>query len=64
MTYPDSMSAPAVKYEVTGVDVYGKRFKKVYLDPRWAFGINLWRGSVWERDVATGKRRLLKRVDN
>ena len=55
----------AVKYEkyiVTGVDRNGKRFRKEFSEPRWAFGINLWRGSVW--GLLNGKRKLLNRVYN
>jgi hypothetical protein len=49
-------------YIVTGVDVRGKRFRLQYTNIRWALGINLWRGSVWE--VSNGKRKLIKRVYN
>jgi len=50
-----------LKYHVTGVDRYGKRFKLIY--SRWidAAGINLWSGSVW-MVFPNGKRKLLKRV--
>jgi len=51
-----------VFYDVTGVDVYGKRFLLRYSDIRWAMGINLHRGSVWK--VTNGKRKLLRRVFN
>jgi hypothetical protein len=51
-------------YEVTGVDVYGKRFKLVYTSYMMAMCINLWRGSVWERSCATSPRKLIKRVWN
>jgi len=47
-------------YHVTGVDVYGKRFKIVTDNAIHAFGINLFRGSVWEVDK-NGKRKLLRR---
>ena len=50
-------------YIVTGVDRDGRRFKKQYSEPRWAFGINLWRGSVWGM-LKNGKRKLLRRVYN
>ena len=50
-------------YHVTGVDVSGKRFKIVTNNAVKAFGINLYRGSVWF--VSEGKpRKLLKRVFN
>ncbi len=55
-------SANYSKYVVTGKDVYGKRFIRVYDNPYWAFGINLRSGSVWGVSVQTGKRVLLKRV--
>ncbi len=50
------------KFIVTGVDVYGKRFRLEYTKPQWAFGINLFSGSVWGVCKRTGKRKLLKRV--
>ena len=40
-----------------------KRFVKNYNESVWAFGINLWRGSVWGV-LPGGKRKLLKRVYN
>ena len=49
-------------YIVTGVDTYGKRFRKEYSEPQWAFGINLFQGSVWGVCKRTKKRKLLKRV--
>ena len=52
-----------IEFHVTGVDCNGSRFKRVYSEPRWAFGINLWQGSVWGV-TDTGKRKLLKRVYN
>lgn len=51
------------RYEVTGVSVHGKRFKIVTTNYLYARGINLYRGSVWER-LPNGKRRLLWRVWN
>lgn len=52
-----------IKFIVTGVDRSGKRFKLTYDKPLWAFGINLWRGSVWGL-LESGKRELLNRVFN
>ncbi len=53
---------------VTGVDVYGKRFRfnfnSSYPSALYAFNINLFSGSVWGVCVKTGKRKLLKRVCN
>ncbi len=49
------------EFHVTGQEVHGPRFRLVYTDPQWAFGINLWRGSVWGV-LPTGKRELLKRA--
>ena len=46
---------------ITGEDRMGKRFKMEYLEPQWAFGINLWRGSIWGVSKETGKRKLLRR---
>jgi hypothetical protein len=53
------------EYHVTGVTRDGKRFKRIYgaENARYAFGINLWRGSVW-RVPTIGKRQLVKRVWN
>lgn len=50
------------KYHVTGVTVYGKRFKIVTENPHYALGINLYRGSMWL--VRNGKRRLVRQVSN
>ena len=51
-------------YHVTGVDVYGKRFKIVTSNPMHALGINLWRGSVWQIKAGQKKRRKIKEVWN
>jgi hypothetical protein len=51
-------------FHVTGVLVNGRRFKSQYTNPRYAFGINLYRGSVWGIRKDNGKRQLLKRVWN
>jgi hypothetical protein len=48
------------KYLVIGRDTRGKKFRLVYSDIRWALGINLWDGRVWE--VSNGKRKLIKEV--
>ena len=50
-------------YIVTGVDVYGKRFRMGFASEQMAMGINLWNGSVWW-ESESGKRTLLKRVYN
>ncbi len=50
------------KYIVTGVDVYGKRFRLEYKSFDMAFRINLYSGSVWGVCKCSGKRELLKRV--
>lgn len=51
------------KYKVTGVLRNGRRFPaKVYEKPQWAFGINLWSGSVWGYNKSKRKWELLKRV--
>lgn len=47
-------------YHITGVDRSGKRFKIVTTNRIHAFGINLWRGSVWK--IVDGHRKLLRRV--
>jgi hypothetical protein len=51
------------KYHVTGVDVYGKRFKIITTNWYHADGINLFNGSVWAVDTK-GRRKLVKRVKN
>ena len=52
------------EFHVTGREAAsGRRFRLIYKDPKWAFGINLWCGSVWGV-LPTGKRKLLKRVYN
>ena len=50
-------------YKVTGVDRYGKRFKIETSNRMHAFGINLWRGSVWEFQK-NNKWKLVRRVYN
>jgi len=50
------------KYDVTGVDVYGKRFSRRYNKWSWAQGVNLYRGSKWL--VRGGRRYLIARVYN
>jgi hypothetical protein len=52
-----------VTYEVTGVTVNGKRFKIRTSNRMHAYGINLYRGTVWER-LSNGHRRILRRVWN
>jgi hypothetical protein len=50
-------------YEVTGVDRAGKRFKICTDNLIHAMGINLWRGTKWER-FPNGKRKVICRVFN
>ena len=51
------------KYKVTGTLRNGRRFPaKVYTNPHQAFGINLWKGSVWGLNKKTKKWELLDRV--
>ena len=50
-------------YKVTGVTVHGKRFKIETSNRIHAFGINLWRGSVWKLQK-NNKWKLLQRVYN
>lgn len=56
-------TAHVKRYEVTGVDRNGKRFKIVTGAWQHAAGINLWRGSKWlvRHD---GKRELIQRTVN
>lgn len=51
-----------MRYEVTGTDRGGKRFKISTTILAYALSINLWRGSVWE--VVDGKRTRIKEVWN
>jgi hypothetical protein len=51
-------------YIVTGILTNGRRFKAIHTKSyKHAMGINLYRGSVWERQ-SDGSRKLLKRVWN
>lgn len=52
-----------MSYEVTGVTVRGKRFKRTFQSLAHARMINLYRGTVWER-MSNGRRRVLWRVWN
>ena len=47
-------------FKVTGVDVYGKRFRIETDNGMYAWGINLHKGSVWLK--VNDKWRLIKRV--
>ena len=49
-------------YLVTGVDRYGRRFRRTC--PSWAYanGINLWRGSRWL--LRNGRKYRINRVLN
>ena len=49
------------KYKITGVDRDGKRFRIFTDNQVHAFGINLWKGSVWILDNQ-GRYRLAVRV--
>lgn len=52
------------KYHITGVDIYGKRFKVITSNPYHALGINLWRGTVWQLKNGASQRKAIKRVYN
>ena len=52
-----------VSFVVTGVTVRGSRFKIETENHIHAFGINLYRGTVWGV-LSTGKRKVLRRVFN
>ena len=51
---------------ITGTETNGKRFRIQYGPnaARFAFAVNLFRGSVFGVRIADGKRELLKRVSN
>jgi hypothetical protein len=55
--------SPFVSYHVTGTDARGRRFRTATRNAVHAFGVNLWRGSVWGV-LPTGHRKLLRRVYN
>lgn len=57
------MADDVARYEVTGVDRNGKRFKIVTDSWPHARGINVWRGSKWlvRHD---GRRELIQSVFN
>lgn len=54
-----------VSFDVTGVDMWGRRFRMTYNSDKpgfyTAFGINLFKGSVWGV-LPNGTRKLLRRV--
>lgn len=60
---PRSRCELAPTYVVTGRLFNGKRFRCTTASRMHAFGIALWRGSVWVI-LPTGKRKRLKRVAN
>ena len=51
---------------VTGLDRKGRRFRLSYGQDaaRFAFAINIWRGTVWGVRIKDGKREQLKVVLN
>ena len=51
------------KFVITGVDVYGKRFKIVTESRTHMHGINLYRGTKWVEEE-DGKRKMIVRVYN
>lgn len=51
-----------VTYVVTGKTPSGRRVKIITTSRMYAFGINLWRGSVWV--LQNGKRKRIKLVNN
>jgi len=57
-----------MRYDITGIDVNGRRFSFSTINYTHAMGYNLWRGSVWkvtkEIGTKTVKRELIKRVIN
>ena len=54
-----------VTYRVTRILTNGRRFKAIVTNSyHYAMGINLYRGSVWEKTATGGKWRLIKRVWN
>jgi len=59
---PTSPENRPVTYVVTGKLFNGRRFKITTASRMHAFGINLWRGSIWV--ISGGKRKRLKRVSN
>jgi len=53
------------QFEVTGVSVNGKRFPAIKTtNLRHAFGINLYRGTVWARLPGESSRKKLMEVWN
>jgi hypothetical protein len=64
-----TLTAPAeptyVGFQLTGTDRSGRRFKRTYGPDgaQWAFGVNLWRGTVWGI-LPNGSRKALRRVCN
>lgn len=59
---PRAIAPLGSTYVVTGTTPGGKRIKITTTSRMHAFGINLWRGTVWV--IENGKRRALKRVCN
>ena len=53
---------PGTTFEVTGVDVYGRRFHDNWgTHIHQAFGINLWNGTLWCREPSDTTRRIVYR---
>lgn len=70
-TFPDPasgivwMHSPGDVYEITGTLVNGRRFDPIRLtDPGQIKHYNIYRGTVWVRPAATGKRKKLWDIYN
>jgi hypothetical protein len=50
-------------YLITGIDIYGKRFRIITDSYLYALGINVWKGTKWFVDVY-GRRQVWQRITN
>lgn len=50
-------------YVVTGKTYAGRKFRIITTSRLYAFGINLWRGNVWELQPS-GRRKRVKSIYN
>jgi hypothetical protein len=52
------MAVPAACYVITGINRMGRRFKITTGNLHYAYGFNVWKGSLWEIQE-DGKRKRI-----
>lgn len=60
--FPRAVIAYTENYVITGVLKNGKRFKPIHTQSPQHY--NIWRGTIWVIRKDTGKRKVIKRINN